>query len=78
MRRTALVSEKRGVHVIFALIQYFRDIPYELDEAAFLDGASYFRILTSIIVPLAIRRYVYGAVTGARDWRKTTHEGAGF
>jgi multiple sugar transport system permease protein len=40
--------------VIFALIQYFRDIPYELDEAAFLDGASYFRILTNIIVPLAI------------------------
>ena len=24
--------------VIFALIQYFRDIPYELDEAALLDG----------------------------------------
>jgi ABC-type glycerol-3-phosphate transport system permease component len=40
--------------VIFALIQFFRDIPYELDEAAFLDGASYFRILWSIIVPLAI------------------------
>jgi ABC-type glycerol-3-phosphate transport system permease component len=40
--------------VIFALIQYFRDIPYELDEAALLDGASYFRILTNIIVPLAI------------------------
>ena len=30
--------------VIFALIQYFRDIPYDLDEAALLDGASYFRI----------------------------------
>jgi multiple sugar transport system permease protein len=40
--------------VIFALIQYFRDIPYELDEAAFLDGASYLHILRTIIVPLAI------------------------
>jgi ABC-type glycerol-3-phosphate transport system permease component len=40
--------------VIFALIQYFRDIPYELDEAALLDGASYMRILRTIIVPLAI------------------------
>jgi ABC-type glycerol-3-phosphate transport system permease component len=40
--------------VIFALIQYFRDIPYELDEAALLDGASYGRILRTIIVPLAI------------------------
>lgn len=40
--------------VIFALIQYFRDIPYELDEAALLDGASQFRILRTIIVPLAV------------------------
>jgi multiple sugar transport system permease protein len=40
--------------VIFALIQYFRDIPYELDEAALLDGASYLHILRTIIVPLAI------------------------
>lgn len=40
--------------VIFALIQYFRDIPYELDEAALLDGASYIHILRTVIVPLAI------------------------
>jgi len=40
--------------VIFALIQYFRDIPYELDEAALLDGASYLHILRTVIVPLAI------------------------
>jgi ABC-type glycerol-3-phosphate transport system permease component len=40
--------------VIFALIQYFRDLPYDLDEAALLDGASYLHILRTIIVPLAI------------------------
>jgi ABC-type glycerol-3-phosphate transport system permease component len=40
--------------VIFALIQYFRDIPYDLDEAALLDGAGYLHILRTIIVPLAI------------------------
>ena len=40
--------------VIFALIQYFRDIPYDLDEAALLDGAGYFRILCTIVVPLSI------------------------
>jgi ABC-type glycerol-3-phosphate transport system permease component len=40
--------------VIFALIQYFRDIPYDLDEAALLDGAGYFHILRTILVPLAI------------------------
>ncbi|MBI3998884.1 MAG: glycosyltransferase family 2 protein [Armatimonadetes bacterium] len=32
---------------------------------------------TLVIVPMAIRRYVYGTVTGARDWRKTAHEGVG-
>jgi hypothetical protein len=32
---------------------------------------------TLLNVPLAIRRYIYGAVTGARDWRKTAHEGLG-
>ena len=40
--------------VIFALIQFFRDIPYDLDEAALLDGAGYMRILRDVIVPLAI------------------------
>lgn len=34
-----------------------------------------FSFHTLLIVPLAIRRYVYGAVTGARDWRKTAHDG---
>jgi len=36
-----------------------------------------FSFHTLLIVPLAIRRYIYGAVTGARDWRKTAHEGLG-
>jgi multiple sugar transport system permease protein len=40
--------------VIFALIQYFRDIPYDLDEAALLDGASYLHVLRTIILPLAL------------------------
>jgi 1,2-diacylglycerol 3-beta-glucosyltransferase len=30
-----------------------------------------------VVVPMAIRGYVYTAVTGRRDWRKTVHEGAG-
>ncbi|MDR7522203.1 MAG: glycosyltransferase family 2 protein [Armatimonadota bacterium] len=37
-----------------------------------------FSLHTLLIVPLAIRHYVYGAVTGARDWRKTAHEGTGM
>jgi 1,2-diacylglycerol 3-beta-glucosyltransferase len=31
---------------------------------------------TLVIVPMAIRRYLYTAFTGHKDWRKTSHEGA--
>jgi ABC-type glycerol-3-phosphate transport system permease component len=40
--------------VIFALMQFMKDIPKDLDEAAIIDGASYFGILRHIIVPLSI------------------------
>jgi 1,2-diacylglycerol 3-beta-glucosyltransferase len=36
-----------------------------------------FSFHTLVIVPTAIRRYIYSALTGDRDWRKTAHEGAG-
>jgi multiple sugar transport system permease protein len=38
---------------IFLLRQFFMSIPPELDEAARIDGASSFRILTTIILPLS-------------------------
>lgn len=38
---------------IFLLRQFFMTIPHDLDEAARLDGASSWRILFSIILPLA-------------------------
>jgi len=38
---------------IFLLVQFFRNIPKEFDEAAFVDGASYPQILTKIIVPMS-------------------------
>ena len=40
--------------VIFALIQFFKEIPYELDEAAIIDGASYVQILRHVIMPLSV------------------------
>jgi multiple sugar transport system permease protein/putative chitobiose transport system permease protein len=40
--------------VIFALIQFFKEIPIDLDEAALMDGANYLQILRHVIVPLAI------------------------
>lgn len=39
--------------LIFVLRQFFMTIPYELDEAATLDGASRLQVLTRIIVPLS-------------------------
>lgn len=38
---------------VFLLRQFFRGIPKELDEAARVDGASYFCIYSRIILPLA-------------------------
>jgi ABC-type glycerol-3-phosphate transport system permease component len=49
--------------VIFSLIQFMRQsIPYELDEAALIDGAGYTTILWRIIVPLAIPGLVTNAL----------------
>jgi multiple sugar transport system permease protein len=36
---------------IFLFYQFFKGIPVELDEAALVDGASYFQIYRSIIMP---------------------------
>ncbi len=40
--------------VIFALIQFFKEIPIDLDEAAIMDGANYLQIMRHVIVPLSI------------------------
>lgn len=40
--------------VIFALIQFFKEIPRDLDEAAIIDGASYVQVLRHVIMPLSI------------------------
>ncbi|MGH2405355.1 MAG: glycosyltransferase, partial [bacterium] len=50
--------------------------PHPLRLAATLVRWTVFSLHTIVIVPLAIRRYIYGAITGTRDWRKTTHEGS--
>jgi len=38
---------------IFLLRQFFRSIPFELSEAAKLDGASDWRIFRDVVIPLA-------------------------
>ncbi|MCB0121630.1 MAG: carbohydrate ABC transporter permease [Caldilineaceae bacterium] len=41
-----------GAFNIFLLRQFIRSLPRELDEAALIDGASYARILWTILLPL--------------------------
>ena len=41
-----------GAFSIFLLRQFYLSIPKELEEAAYIDGASHFRIFSQIIVPL--------------------------
>jgi len=41
-----------GIFNIFLLRQFYSTIPRELDEAALVDGASYFRIYLQVILPL--------------------------
>lgn len=38
---------------VFIMRQFFRSIPKELDEAAFIDGAGHVRILFQVILPLS-------------------------
>lgn len=42
-----------GAFNIFLLRQFFAGIPYELDEAAYLDGATPWQVLWRIIMPLS-------------------------
>jgi ABC-type glycerol-3-phosphate transport system permease component len=38
---------------VFLMRQFFKEIPIELEEAALVDGASRFRILFSVVLPLS-------------------------
>jgi ABC-type glycerol-3-phosphate transport system permease component len=51
-----------GAFTIFLLRQFILSIPYELDEAATIDGAGRLRILWSIIVPNAMPALATAAV----------------
>ncbi len=38
---------------IFLLTQYFKSIPHELEEACMIDGANYFKIYKTVVLPLS-------------------------
>jgi raffinose/stachyose/melibiose transport system permease protein len=40
-------------YAVFIMYGFFKSIPRELDESAYIDGASHFRIFWSIVLPLS-------------------------
>jgi ABC-type glycerol-3-phosphate transport system permease component len=40
--------------IVFALTQFFAELPQELDEAAIIDGANLFQVLTHVVLPNSI------------------------
>ncbi len=58
-----------GLFNIFLLRQFFLGIPKAIDEAAYIDGASHFRIFWSIILPLSKQPLiVVGLLTFLSNW----------
>ena len=49
-------------YVVWVLLGFFREIPREIEEAALIDGASRFRVLFSIMIPIAIPGIIATAV----------------
>jgi len=51
------------------LVAYFRGIPVDLDEAALIDGASRIKVITNVILPLALPGMVAtGIIVFAFSW----------
>jgi multiple sugar transport system permease protein len=47
---------------IFLMVQFFRQLPRELDEAAMIDGCSPYKIYWAIILPLSVPAMVTAAI----------------
>ncbi len=50
-----ILAESGGAHVVFILLfaGFFAQLPRELEEAATMDGAGFFRIFAQVMLPLA-------------------------
>jgi len=57
---------------LMLLINYFKSIPIQLEEAAFIDGANRFQVLTKIVLPLAapgvIAIFIFVFITAWNDY----------
>jgi putative aldouronate transport system permease protein len=50
----ALIIPGVPVFAIFMLMHFFRGLPREVEESAFMDGASYLQVLWKIYIPMAV------------------------
>jgi multiple sugar transport system permease protein len=57
-----------NVFNVFLMRQFFKTIPFSLEEAALIDGASHARILTQIMLPLAKPAVLTITVLGFVHW----------
>ena len=57
-----------NVFNVFLMRQFFKTIPYSLEEAAVIDGAGHARILTMIMLPLAKPAVLTIGVLGFVHW----------
>ncbi len=57
-----------NVFNVFLMRQFFKTIPYSLEEAALIDGAGHLRILTTIMLPLAKPAVLAIIVLGFVHW----------
>lgn len=56
---------------ILLMRQTFREVPYELEEAARIDGANLFQILWNVYIPLSIPTYVaFALVSVSARWNE--------
>lgn len=56
---------------LLLLRQTFRAVPYELEEAARIDGANWFGVLRHVYIPLSVPAYVaFGIVSVSAHWNE--------
>ncbi len=56
---------------VLLLRQTFREVPYELEEAARIDGANWLQIMRNVYIPLSIPAYVaFALVSISSHWNE--------
>lgn len=56
---------------VLLLRQTFREVPYELEEAARIDGANWWQIMRNVYIPLSIPAYVaFALVSISSHWNE--------